>query len=202
VVDRLPPVLSASIPTRISVRQQTTIRLLLAVTIVVQLFSLTACDDPQAPGEPAGGLAETTYLFDVYHVNHAWGYTLRGHYIDSAGNVFAYDHSHEAWYPEDPSNLTAEELAEKFSEVTEQVATVEDRRLRRMERLIAIAARQGLSDPESGPCDAGIVYYIGYRYNQTSERYHPVILSQFGDWIRYNESEAAVQLRDWLDDLW
>ncbi|MFH1845522.1 MAG: hypothetical protein ABIF77_20240 [bacterium] len=177
------------------------LRTILAVTIAIQLLNLTACDDPQAPGGPAGGLAETQYLFDVYHVNHAWGYTLSGFYLDSAGNAYSYDHSHETWTPGNQDSLTAAELAEKYSHVTELMTTVEDRQLRRMNRLIGIAARDGLTDPQQEACDMGILHYIGYRHDQTTDTYHPVVLGETGDWTRYNESEAAGQLRDWLDDL-
>ena len=61
---------------------------------VLALVLLAACGNP--PTESVDDI-EQTYLFEVEHVNFAWGLTWRGLVIDREGNINAYDHGHEVW---------------------------------------------------------------------------------------------------------
>ena len=162
-----------------------------------------ACSDSKSPEiSPPEVEIEQLYLFDVYLVNSAWGYVLKGTYVDNQGNVVSYDHSFERWPPESyrPRNgFTLEELKEKYIAPSDTIAKVDKETLLDMLSLIEEASLGEISKGERTGFDMGTFAHVCYRYDQSTGRYTEVLLSETGDYTRTNLSDAAVQLVNWLD---
>jgi hypothetical protein len=138
------------------------------------------------------------FLFEVTYVNHAWGFQLRGIYIDKPGQVYKYDHSHEVWRPSNPNFYTEEELLRKFESNKEFVKAVDSQTLLKMYNLIRTAKQGTFSEPVQRCNDAGTTAYIAYLFDSKANTYKPLLLYQVGDWARKNLSESAKVLYEWL----
>ncbi len=169
---------------------------------LLSLLALTAiaCSDSKSPEiVPPKITIEQLYLFDVYFVNAAWGYMLKGTYVDNQGNVVSYDHSFALWIPENRYVLTIEELNEKYTAPSDTIAHVDEETLHDMFNLIEEASHGELSKPETTGFDMGQLLHVCYRYDNGSGRYTEVLLSTKGDITQRNLSDAAIELRDWLN---
>ena len=175
-----------------------TLRLLLLAALTA-----IACSDSKSPKmSPPEVEIEQLFLFDVYRVNSAWGYVLKGTYVDNQGRFVSYDHSFERW-PSDsyrPRNsFTLEELKEKYIAPSDTIAKVDKETLLDMFGLIEEASLGEISKGERTGFDMGAFAHVCYRYDQSTGRYTEVLLSQTGDFTRANLSDAAVELVDWLN---
>jgi hypothetical protein len=168
------------------------------------LLALTAvaCSDSQSPEVlPPEVEIEQKYLFDVYYVNGAWGYVLRGTYVDNQGNVVSYDHSFERWIPEGHrwTSFTLEELDEKYIAPIDTIAHVDAKTLLDMFSLIEEVDLGDLSEGRTTGFDMGTFAHVCYRYNDSTGRYGEILLSEAGDYTRRNQSDAAIELVEWLN---
>ncbi len=146
------------------------------------------------------GDIDQTYLFEVEYVNHAWGLAWHGLVIDRAGNINAYDHSHEIWQPSDSAWYTESELSDKYEHGSRHVGHVDDATIAQQFGWIASVADQ-LSSPQYPCADAGGLVYRAFRYEAASGRYRPLLLRQEGDQTQENTSDAAEELAGWLRNL-
>lgn len=164
--------------------------------ILAMLLLCQGClTSPDVSGNASG---EQTFLFEISYTNYAWGYQLRGLYIDRQGQVYSYDHSHAVWQPSDPQAYTEEELLQKFESRKELTGTVEEDTLAGMFRLIESASQGRLSEPVQKCADAGTTAYLAYRFDKDSGKYISVLLYQTGDWAQKNLSDSAKTLYEWL----
>jgi hypothetical protein len=164
---------------------------------VFVLGAFAACGNP--PTESLDDI-EQIYLFEVEHVNFAWGLTWRGLVIDREGNITAYDHSQEAWTLADSSSYTQAELADKYEHGSRYVGRIDEATIvQQFSRIAGVSDR--LSEPQY-PCrDAGGFTYRAFRYEPTTGRYGPLLLRQEGDVVQENESGAAEELASWLRNV-
>lgn len=164
-----------------------------------ELFDWLAAYESGAPicGYPEPAI-DQKYLFDVTHVNYAWGYTLRGFYIDSTGVVYSYDHSDQQWQPESGDGYTEAELEEKYShnrfEIGRVYRNILGDRFDMVDR-----AEEGPLSPRVNVCyDFGGVSFVAYKYDANAGLYRPVTLYEAGDWARKNFAPEAEYLLQWL----
>jgi hypothetical protein len=173
--------------------------------LLLSALSAIACSDSKSPEiSPPEVEIEQPYLFDVYMVNSAWGYVLKGTHVDNQGNVVSYDHSFERWPPDSyrPRNsFTLEELKEKYIAPSDTIAHVDKETLLDMFSLIEEASLGEISRGERTGFDMGSFSHVCYRYDQSTGRYAEVLLSETGDFTRTNLSDAAAELVDWLNAL-
>jgi len=153
-----------------------------------------------APWEPP---AEQDVLFEVSHVNFAWGYYLGGFYIDRDGDIFAFgrDNDDERWQPADPDHLTAQDLQNKYSIGRTLVGSVDLVTLDLMTDLIPIARDGELSEPVSLCADYGGRSWRAYVMDESTGEYESVLLYAAGDWASRNLSYGAAELVNWLRNL-
>jgi hypothetical protein len=168
---------------------------------------LVACsDDGQQPAaqQSAGDMllpAGQEVLFEVSHVNQAWGYRLAGHYVDREGRIWQFDHSSEPWQAP-ASCIPAEALRDKLTRQQEQVGRVSPQELAKAVALVKAAAAGPLGDRVDTGCrDFGGMSYLAYTYDEDEDCYTPVLLHLRGDWGRKNLAPAAAELRLWLDGI-
>jgi hypothetical protein len=143
---------------------------------------------------------EQVYLFEIEHVNHAWGLFWAGFVIDREGNINAYDHGHEVWALADSGSYTESQLQDKYAHGSRYVGRIDEATIvHQFNRIAGVSER--LSDPQY-PCkDAGGLTYRAFRYEPATGRYWPLVLRQEGDVVLENTSNAAEELAAWLRSL-
>ena len=143
---------------------------------------------------------EQQYLFEVEHVNMAWGLFWAGLVVERDGSVYAFDHSHAAWNGASNTFFSEEELQEKYSHGRRLVGHVDDGTLvRQFERIRDVG-----NDFEESIllcADAGVLAYRAWRYDPADGAYIPRALREEGDTARRNTSAAAEALAEWLREL-
>jgi len=141
-------------------------------------------------------------LFEVEHINFAWGWMHYGSYIDNSGRLYSYSYLNvdyeDRWNPQRNGIYTESELFEKYSHSKEFVKQIDYNELTQMANLIPAASNGILSDPVGVMCDAGLLTYKGYLYDESKNEYIEVILRVSGDDFFENLSPAAKIIADWL----
>jgi hypothetical protein len=136
-------------------------------------------------------------IFDVTYHNEAWGYTLRGWYIDDAGDIYRFDHSDAAWTA-DADTISDTALFEKLSRNRERVGRVPADELAAMTALLPAAAAGALTPVEARCADGGTTTDQAWVRIPGRRDYARVLLHQRGDEWRANLSPAAATLYAWL----
>jgi hypothetical protein len=163
---------------------------------------------PAAASNPAPAVATLDPVFDCYHANSAWGFTLGGKVIDSKGKIWSYGKRGQAWLPtrveeDDASYLTAKDLQAKFLEAKE-AGNVEAKALTDNAALIAKAAQGKLTQADTGTRDAGTSACHAYIHDEARQRYRDVDLGSDGgiNDVRTTNSMAEAQtLLAWLKSI-
>ena len=159
-------------------------------------------DGEVVPGSPAAPESapcdfEQPVLFEVYHVNWAWGFQLTGSFIDGQGRVWRFDHGGDEW-TDPPDGLTAADFPQRYGTVTHVRDGLDcDALAGFLARLPEVAG--GGTRREHRAHDAGSTVFSGYTVDPSSGRYRRVDAHVDGDWRVTNTSEAARELRVWLE---
>ncbi|MGE5411618.1 MAG: hypothetical protein ACM3MI_11725 [Clostridiales bacterium] len=152
---------------------------------------------------------EQKYLFDVYYVNYAWGFTLRGIYIDKNGDMFSYQVSPTDTVSRDSLrifhryglNIKERDLDIKFSFNKKFVKNIGPAiAVKKLGDLYNVPLN-AYSDTLATGADMGAYLYSGYIYDVKSNTYREVELKVSGDVSYYNTSTNATRLVDWLSSL-
>lgn len=170
--------------------------------LVLLALALPAAGCNIADGDDAEETSlDQEVVFEISHLNHAWGYRLGGWYIDGRGRLWRYDHSDEPWSaPGD--TIPAADLLEKVTRERELAGTVPGRELARMASLIDEAAGATIGDPVGTGCyDFGTVTWLAYRWLRAQDAYVPVLLHQQGDVARPVDGDAAATIYAWLREV-
>jgi hypothetical protein len=140
------------------------------------------------------------YLFEIEHVNHAWGLFWAGLVIDREGNIYAYDHGHEVWVLADTDSYTEAELEDKYEHGSRYVGRIDESTIvHQFNRIARVSER--VSEPQYPCADAGGLTYRAFRYKPATGHYRPLLLRQEGDVVMENTSDAGEELADWLRSL-
>ncbi len=143
----------------------------------------------------------TTVVLETYSTNLAWGYELKGMYIDGMGAVWAYEHRGTPWYPE---KLRVGELSERDMltkhQGAKQIGTVDRQQLLEMAQLIAGAARGPIVRGQS-PTEGRSQVEVAYQFDREKRVYSEVMLFGSGDQVGSNTSPQAVALRNYLHEV-
>jgi hypothetical protein len=146
------------------------------------------------------GTIEQRYLFEVEHVNHAWGLFWRGLVIDREGDIYAYDLEHGAWERASADWYTESELEDKYGHEARYVGRIDEATIvQQFGRIEDVGVE--LPAPQHVCADAGSFTYRAFRYESDGGRYHPLLLRQEGDLVQVNTSDAAEDLAAWLRNL-
>lgn len=144
-------------------------------------------------------------VFDCYHTNSAWGYTLSGSVIDSSGKLWSYGKLGQAWLPTpirefNGTYLTTTDLQAKFAGAI-QTGTIDAKALTENCALIAAAADGTVTQTDTGTRDAGTSVCHAYIRDETKQRYRDIELGSDGgvcDTRVQNSAPEAQTLLTWL----
>jgi len=139
-------------------------------------------------------------LFEVCHVNEAWGHTFEGFYVDKTGNAYSYSDVPLPGASWDETH-TEETLQFRHSYNQQLIGTIDLNTLYEKYQLIQPASEGELSDRVIACMDYGQQYYVAYQYDSDSGTYTPVLLHDAGDYAQKNFAEEAEQLFEWLQTI-
>ena len=180
-----------------------------ALLAAVSLVTLSACEadaNKPAPTTPTTPASQQTWLCGREYVNHAWGYQRRGVVLDTAGNIWKYDFKGSPaalvnpWSPKDVSRMSEEELKLRYNGA--MVVTGKKVPLAEIQKnmpLIGDAAEATPPQPTQRGADMGQTLTYCYTYDANTRTYSQVMLDNKGDWDSTNPSQAATNLRSWLN---
>jgi hypothetical protein len=143
---------------------------------------------------------EQRYLFEIEYVNHAWGLAWNGLVIDSEGDIYAYDHSHESWSAAGNDSFTETDLRTKYEHEARYIGRIDEATIVLQFSRISYVGDFFLN-PNQACADAGSLTYRAFAYESTSGLYRPLLLREEGDFPRRNVSDAAEGLATWLRTL-
>jgi hypothetical protein len=153
-----------------------------------------------SPSE-AGDLGEI--VFDCYHVNFAWGYILKGFYIDRDGRIYNYDRKGDPWLPNSvrkgSHSYPGPDLMSKFRN-RKSAGEIDPSLLKEKVALIEPASG-GKIYREPMLHDAGWFGCVAYLFDERNDIYTAVTLGAWGDFTERNSSQEAQSLLSWLTSL-
>jgi hypothetical protein len=195
-----------------------------ALLAAVSLVTLAACEaeatKPSGPATPTPTPtnAQQTWLCGREYVNHAWGYQRRGLVLDMSGNIWKYDIKSSPaamvnpWQPTDMAHMTEAELKMRYNgAMVVSGKHVPGPEIEKVFPLIDDASRAKLTEPEARGAETGqktrsprgadmgqtVLYCL--KYDARSRTYGEVTLDNNGDMDSTNPSQAARNLRSWLN---
>lgn len=179
-----------------------------ALLTAVSLVTLAACEGvdattPPAPTPTMPAPSQQTWLCGREYVNHAWGYQRRGVVLDVSGNIWKYEvmgAGARPWNVTDVTRLTEADLKMRYEGA--MVVTgkkVPQPEVDKVRPLIGDAAEATPTQPSSRGADMGQTLTYCYTYDAGSRTYSQVMLDNKGDWDSTNPSQAAKNLRSWLN---
>ena len=172
----------------------------LATTLLVgSIFVVPALQGDAADPPPLS--AGNPVVFEAFYTNDAWGFVLSGFYVDSKGNVVAYDRDGDRWLPtaETDGHITGRDLLSKYQS-PRYLGTVAASTLRDMRSRLAAATHGTLEHGVQRFMDGGDTIYVGYDYSRSTATYRQVVLAALnGGGI--NTSDDARLLAAWLHSL-
>ena len=177
-----------------------------ALVTAVSLVTLVACEaDATKPSTPAPTppIGQQTWMCGREYANHAWGYQRRGTVLDTAGNIWTYETkgpNTTPWNPTDMTRLSEADLKMRY----DGALVVSGKKVPKPEvdkffPLIADAAEAKPTEPSPHGADMGQTLTYCYTYDAGSRTYSQVMLDNKGDWDSINPSQAAKNLRSWLN---
>jgi hypothetical protein len=177
----------------------------LAAIVVIAINGDAAEPAPTASENPATVLEP---VFDCYHANSAWGFTLSGKVIDNQGKIWSYGKHGQAWQPAPAKDggavyLTAKMLHAKFVEPKE-AGSVDAKALQENCELIAKAGKGTLTRADTGVRDAGTSACHAYIRDAANERYQDIDLGSdngVSDVRNSNDAPEAKVLLTWLQSV-
>ena len=148
-------------------------------------------------------------IFDCYATNSAWGYTLSGKLIDSAGTIWSYGRRGQAWLPalvqeQGKVYFKAAELQQKYTSTQTQRQYRHKHARGEIQRMIAAAAAGTLTRTDTGTRDAGSSSCHAYIHDAARALYRDVELGSDGgvsDMRIANSAAEAQQLLTWLKSV-
>ena len=169
--------------------------LLTTALLALSLSPLAGCADPFGPDLTPG-----TLLFEVEYVNHAWGFTWEGYYVDAEGVVWSYSLG-QPWAHAGQEAWTGAELVEKYGQGRTLARVLSAAEVAERYAAVGAAAAGPLGALQGRCADAGTIRFSALVYDPSTERYRRVLLYQAGDVAQANHAAAAEALTEWLREI-
>ncbi len=179
-----------------------------ALLTAVSLVTLAACEGvdatpPSNPTPTTPAPSQQTLLCGREYVNHAWGYQRRGMVLDVSGNIWKYEVAGAGarpWDVTDVTRLTEADLKMRYEgAMVVSGKKVPQPEVDKVRPLIGDAAEATPTQPSPHGADMGQTLTYCYTYDAGSRTYSQVMLDNKGDWDSTNPSQAAKNLRSWLN---
>jgi hypothetical protein len=137
-------------------------------------------------------------LFQVEYENYAWSYQHSGFIIDSSGAVRKFSLP-ETWQRADSDGyISASGMHANIQQLDPVFCHINKDTLKKYILKLGLVAPYGLTQPEFGSCDGGIVQYSGFVYNSYTNKYKRILIKETGDELINNKSPEADKIYNWL----
>jgi len=166
---------------------------------IASMVLLSFCSDKSV--EPEWQVPDDAILFDVFHINYAWGFACGGYYVDGSGAVHHYDCRALEDSARSDYGRVGEILAHRYGMEDTVTCHVSAEALSWAIGLAKEAATQPPSEGHQTGYDAGGTSYTAFLYDPDSGEPTAVPLATTGDVSHDPSTDAATQLVDWLKTL-
>ena len=182
-------------------------RISILMILAVVLAPLPALAQTSASAQLAPTSAITP-VFDCFHINFAWGFSLAGKLVDSDGSIYSYRKTKPAWLPQEVVEngvryLGDADLQAKYAE-REKGGSIDPKTLAEKIALIEAAAKGKVVNEDGGARDAGSSSCHAYVRDAAKARYRDVDLGSDGgvnDVRTRNDAAQAQDLLAWLKSV-
>lgn len=166
----------------------------MGILVVVASFG---CQPSARQDEPR----PTAILFDIFHINYAWGFSCKGCYVDVAGSVWRYDCAglRDTLRATEWRGRESELIKRRFDMNNDVLCQIGEEELEAMRALADVAAKTPVGDPVHTSVDAGASSYSAYLYDARDGAPTEVILAMTGDFSRSPSTVEATRLVEWLE---
>jgi hypothetical protein len=173
------------------------------MVLAASVFSVSVC--AQTVPAPTAGASAVRPVFDCYHINYAWGFSLSGRFIDQDGTVYTYTKPKKAWmsraiHEDGADYLHDADLQTKLTERT-KAGSIDASILQQKMGLVDAAAKGKVVPLDGGARDAGSSSCHAYIYDANKARYRDINLGSdngVNDVRLKNDSPQAQELLQWL----
>jgi len=171
-----------------------------SLSLMILILTLSGCD--LAIRNPSS-VNESFWKFEYEYTNQAWGYILHGAVIDDNGDIYSYTYegTSDRFEPADPDYLTDVEIVDKFSHSPAFFMNIPKDVVAQMDSLAASGSMGNHTNPVQVGNDMGTYRRNYYFYDSNKDKYHRIILKEWGDWEMENTSPVAQTLVEWLETL-
>lgn len=166
---------------------------------IVSVVSLSFCSDKTVNAE--WEVPEDAILFDVFHINYAWGFSCSGYYVDGQGDVHYYDCRALADSMRFYRGREGEILGRRYGMGDTITCHIGADQLACALGLVDEAATQPPLEGRQTGYDAGGTSYSAFLYDPKSGEWTEVPLATTGDVSHDPSTEASEQLVAWLKTL-
>jgi hypothetical protein len=150
-------------------------------------------------------IASQDIVFAKIYVNHAWGDSLDGWFIDNAGYVkgFSNQRNPEIDWKEmlDGGFISKSDLLYNYSQCDTLYTQIPLAELFEYYEKIDAASKGSLTEGANQGADMGQISYYCLRYDPLKAQYRFILLNSYGDWKIENTSPEANKIYNWLTTI-
>lgn len=161
---------------------------------------LSACGDKLANDEDVKAFRNQDVVFQYDVWNLLSGRHI-GWFIDGEGAILGYNQP-EGWeVVDDQGYYTSAAMLSNFSQADSLIGTIKDKVMNQQVSLIKDAAQGMLVEGQRGWNSDGTIRYVAYIYEPETQRYKEVPLKETQAIQSINNSGAAQELLDWMQEI-
>jgi len=176
------------------------LRLLFVLCALGLVTLFNSCGDKLAKDEDVIAFRNQDVVFHYDVWNLLSGRHI-GWFIDGEGSILGYSQP-ESWEVADANGYySAEAMMTNFSQADSLIGTVKDKVMNQQVSLIKDAAQGMLVEGQKGWNSDGTIRYVAYMYEPDKQRYKEVPLKETQSVQFINNTGAAQELLDWMQEL-
>jgi len=142
-----------------------------------------------------------TILFQLDYVNYTPNYQHWGFFIDSEGNVLAYNNPEKWNFPDRELRISAGQVAENLAMCTHAGIKIPKEDLFKYSGHIKNIAATKVTAMKDAADDAGSTEYICYQLSENSEIYRGAIIRTEGNLTCENLNFFSKRVADWMKTI-
>jgi len=166
---------------------------------ISSMVLLTFCSSKSI--EPEWQVPDDAIVFDVFHINYAWGFDCGGYYVDGSGAVHHYDCRELEDTVRADYQHASEILERRYGMDDTVTCNIDSDALSWAFGLVEDAGELPPLEEHRTGYDMGGTSYTAFIYDPSTEDGTEVPLATSGDVSQDPSTDAAAQLVAWLKTL-
>jgi len=140
-------------------------------------------------------------LFQYDYVNYAWGYNHHGFFIDSEGNILAYDNPEDWNFPGQNYVISQSQLDENLSKCSNVARKVTAEEIEKYSKYIHNIASSKVTALKNASADAGKAEYLCYQFSEFYGSYKGTLIKMEGDNTCENLNFHSKRVAMWIKEI-